>query len=111
MPIKRVGEGMRRQVDSSGDNAITQYEILEQYQDYFAAKFLLKTGRTHQIRVHISHLGYPLCCDRLYNKNAKPITCPNGKTLNRQALHSCRLEFVHPISGKAMKFVSKAEFL
>ncbi len=111
LPIKRVGEGLRRQVVPSGDNALTQYRIMEQYSDYFSAKFVLKTGRTHQIRVHISHLGYPLCCDKLYNPNSKPIVCPNGKRLDRQALHSCALEFVHPISGKSMTFSSKAEFL
>lgn len=111
LPIKRVGESMRRQVDSSGVEAITQYEILEQYKEYFSAKFVLKTGRTHQIRVHTSHLGYPLCCDKLYNPNPMPIVCPNGKILDRQALHSCSLEFLHPISGRAMTFSSKADFL
>ncbi|MDE5654543.1 MAG: RluA family pseudouridine synthase [Clostridia bacterium] len=111
LPIKRVGDSLRRQVDLTGDNALTQYEILKQYSDYFSAKFVLKTGRTHQIRVHISHMGYPLCCDRLYNPNFGPIICPNGKKLDRQALHSCALEFVHPISGKTMTFSSKAEFL
>lgn len=111
LPIKRVGDSMRRRVDMSGAEAITQYEVLEQYQEYFSARFALKTGRTHQIRVHSSHLGYPLCCDKLYNANPKPITCPNGRVLDRQALHSCKLEFVHPISGKTMTFSSKAEFL
>ena len=99
LPIKRVGNSMRRGVDASGDEAITRYEILKQYQDYFSAKFVLETGRTHQIRVHISHLGYPLCCDKLYNPNPQNIICPNGKLLDRQALHSCKLEFIHPISG------------
>ena len=111
LPIKRIGDGMRRGVDESGDEAITHYEILEQYKDYFSAKFVLKTGRTHQIRVHISHMGYPLCCDKLYNPNPQSIICPNSRCLDRQALHSCKLEFIHPISGKAMEFSSKAEFL
>lgn len=111
LPIRRVGEGMRRQVDSSGDEAITCFEVLEQYESYFSARFILKTGRTHQIRVHISHIGYPLCCDRLYNPNRQNIICPNGKALDRQALHSCKLQFEHPISKKQISLSSQAEFL
>ncbi|MDE6211122.1 MAG: RluA family pseudouridine synthase [Clostridia bacterium] len=111
LPIKRSIEGLRRQVDPSGDKAVTCYEMLEQYKDYFSAKFILKTGRTHQIRVHSSYMGYPLCCDKLYNPNPQNIICPNGKILDRQALHSCQLEFVHPISGEKLKFLSQAEFL
>lgn len=111
LPIKRIGESMRRQVHKDGDRAITNYEILMQYQDYFSAKFVLKTGRTHQIRVHSAYLGHPLCCDRLYNPDSKPVICPNGKVLDRQALHSYRLEFNHPISKKPMTFLSKADFL
>ena len=111
LPIKRSGEGMRREVSGDGEMAITHYEILDQYQDYFSARFALETGRTHQIRVHISHMGYPLCCDKLYNTNPQNIICPNGKTLDRQALHSFKLEFVHPISKKSMTFASQAEFL
>ncbi len=111
LPIKRVGEDICRKVDPSGDEAITKFEILDQYSDYFSARFVLGTGRTHQIRVHSSYMGYPLCCDKLYNPNPHKIICPNGKILDRQALHSCRLEFVHPISGEKLKFLSQAEFL
>lgn len=110
LPIKRCGESMRRVVDTSGERAITHYEIINQYKDYFSAKFILETGRTHQIRVHASHMGYPLCCDKLYNENTQDIICPNGKTLDRQALHSCKLEFVHPISKETLTFESQAEF-
>lgn len=111
LPIKRVGEDICCKVDPSGDEAITKFEILDQYSDYFSARFVLGTGRTHQIRVHSSYMGYPLCCDKLYNPNPHKIICPNGKILDRQALHSCRLEFVHPISGEKLKFLSQAEFL
>ena len=111
LPIKRVGKSMRREVNVGGDRAVTRYEILKQYEEYFSARFVLETGRTHQIRVHTLHIGYPLCCDKLYNANPKQVICPSGMTLDRQALHSCALEFTHPISGEYMTFVSKAEFL
>ncbi|MDE5756002.1 MAG: RluA family pseudouridine synthase [Clostridia bacterium] len=111
LPIKRCGESMRREVNADGESAITHYEILNQYADYFSAKFVLKTGRTHQIRVHASHMGYPLCCDKLYNPNPQNVICPSGKTLDRQALHSCKLQFAHPISKEIMTFESHAEFL
>ena len=111
MPIKRIDGGMKRCVGEGGERAVTSYEIMTQYEGYFSARFILQTGRTHQIRVHMSHIGYPLCCDKLYNPTPQLIICPNGITLDRQALHSCKLEFTHPISGKDMSFISKSEFL
>ena len=110
LPIKRAGSGMKREVAPEGDRAITHYEVIKQYEQYFSARFVLETGRTHQIRVHISHIGYPLCCDKLYNPDPKQILCPNGNVLNRQALHSYRLSFVHPIDGREMEFTSNPSF-
>lgn len=111
LPIKSSSDGFKRYVEEGGKRAVTHYEILRQYDGYFSAKFELETGRTHQIRTHISHIGYPLCCDRLYNCDPHPIICPNGMQLDRQALHSCLLEFIHPIENKKMSFVSQAEFI
>ncbi|MDE7036991.1 MAG: RluA family pseudouridine synthase, partial [Lachnospiraceae bacterium] len=57
-----------------------------------------ETGRTHQIRIHMKHLGYPLIGDYLYN--------PDMEYIQRQALHSHRLAFTHPVTGKAMEFTA-----
>ena len=57
---------------------------------------ILETGRTHQIRVHLQYLGHPLVGDYLYN--------PDMEYINRQALHSWKLSFIHPITGEAMHF-------
>ena len=59
----------------------------------------LETGRTHQIRVHMKHIGYPLIGDDLYHPVLEPI-------MNRQALHSYRLTFEHPITGKEMRLTA-----
>ena len=58
----------------------------------------LETGRTHQIRIHLKHLGFPLVGDYLYN--------PDMEYISRQALHSFRLSFPHPITGEVMDFTA-----
>jgi 23S rRNA pseudouridine1911/1915/1917 synthase len=81
----------RRRVSPSGQDAITHFEVIDLYQNKNKSlvKCWLDTGRTHQIRVHLSHIGYPLVGDILYGgKLAAP----------RQALHAAKLEFVHPLT-------------
>ena len=97
LPIARKsGSIIERCVDKSGQNAITHYEVIKEFGNYSLVKCLLKTGRTHQIRVHMSYIGHPLLGDTLYGNSSKLI--------NRQALHSYMIEFVHPISKKVMNF-------
>lgn len=110
-PIYKPETGsMKRIVDERGKEAVTLYKSLEVYEKYSLVEFTLKTGRTHQIRVHSAYIGHPLCCDFLYNPNPKEITTPNGKILTRQALHSKYLKFQHPITKIDMEFLVKADF-
>ena len=97
LPIARKsGSIIERCVDRNGQDAVTYYEVIEEFGNYSLVKCLLETGRTHQIRVHMSYIGHPLLGDTLYGYPSKLI--------NRQALHSYIIEFVHPISKKVMKF-------
>lgn len=85
-------------VKEGGRDAITDYEVLERFGKYTLVRCKLRTGRTHQIRVHMEYLGYPLVGDPKYS----PMKTPFG--IKGQALHSHTLEFTHPRTGKRMKF-------
>ena len=95
LPIARCGESIiKRRVDENGERAITHFEPISTKNGNTLLKINLETGRTHQIRVHFSHIGHPLLGDELYG----------GKTdmINRQALHCKTIYFEHPISEKEM---------
>lgn len=85
-------------VKDGGRDAITDYEVLERFGKYTLVRCKLRTGRTHQIRVHMEYLGYPLVGDPKYS----PMKTPFG--IKGQALHSHTLEFTHPRTGECMKF-------
>jgi 23S rRNA pseudouridine1911/1915/1917 synthase len=90
--------------------AQTFYEVAERFDGFVAIRALPKTGRTHQIRVHLNHIGCPVLCDRQYGGRAQ-ITLgelsrnPSDTTivLDRQALHARRLAFLHPATGNRME--------
>ena len=90
--------GARRRVAKNGDEAVTLYQLKQQFKNYALVELELKTGRTHQIRVHMSYLGHPLLGDVLYGGPAK------FGPLKRQALHSSRIEMKHPITQESLKF-------
>ena len=92
-PITRCGDSIiKRKVDENGEKAITNYEVVSHKNNRTLLKINLETGRTHQIRVHFSHLGYPLCGDTLYGGSTDLIT--------RQALHCKQIRFTHPITNE-----------
>lgn len=91
---------LRNKVIENGRHAVTHYEVSERFGDYTYVKLKLETGRTHQIRVHMSHIGHPLLGDTLYS-NAK-----NSFGVDGQILHAATLGFVHPKTEKYMKFES-----
>lgn len=86
--------------DKNSKHAITHYTVLEEYKDFSFLKLRLETGRTHQIRVHMAHLGHPVAGDPVYGPK-------NGVTqLGGQCLHAGLLGFVHPSSGEFIRIES-----
>lgn len=98
-PIARVLDStIMRSVDFEiGKQAITHFEKILSKNNHTLVALRLETGRTHQIRVHLKHIGYPIIGDFLYN--------PDFENIDRQALHSHKLEFLHPITKKEMTFI------
>lgn len=97
-PLARKGGTIiERVVDfDRGEPAVTHYHLIREANGHSLVSLQLETGRTHQIRIHLKHLGFPLVGDYLYN--------PDMEYISRQALHSFRLSFPHPITGEVMDF-------
>mgnify|MGYP000256687046 FL=1 len=94
-PIARKeGSIIERTVTSDGDSAITHYDVVKEFNNLSLVHIVLGTGRTHQIRVHFSHIGHPILGDTLYGSPSELI--------NRQALHSYKLTFIHPVTKKVV---------
>ena len=94
-PIARCGDSIiKRKVDENGETAITEYFPIKSNGNATLVKFNLKTGRTHQIRVHMEHIGHSLLGDKLYGGDCSMIS--------RQALHCKDICFAHPITEKPM---------
>jgi 23S rRNA pseudouridine1911/1915/1917 synthase len=95
-----------------GREARTHWRVLERFQSFNLAEFRLETGRTHQIRVHLSSIGHPILGDPLYGgrkrlASVEPLLLRQGlQRLKRQALHAASLGFVHPATGEALEFAS-----
>lgn len=89
----------KMEVCKDGKKAITNLEVIKKYKDYTLVKLVLETGRTHQIRVHLAYIGYPVHNDPVYSNKAS--------TDFGQFLHSAYLKFKHPITGEVLEFNSK----
>lgn len=87
---------IEREVSEDGQEAITYFQVVQQFEDFSIVELQLETGRTHQIRVHMSSIHHPLIGDDLYGGSTN--------TLKRQALHSYFLSFVHPINKNEISF-------
>lgn len=93
LPIgKEEDEPMIRSVMESGQNAITKYKVIKRLNKATLLEVEIETGRTHQIRVHMKHIGHPIVGDHLYNEPSELI--------NRQALHAYSFKFIHPRTGE-----------
>lgn len=90
-------------VIGSGKPAVTHYEVLKRYGNYTHLRLNLETGRTHQIRVHLSHIGHPVVGDEVY-ANSK--NNPFKSFLKGQCLHARKIGFIHPTTKKYIEFTS-----
>lgn len=98
-PIGRKnGSIIERTVASDGQKAITNYTVLNKFNNYTELLINLETGRTHQIRVHMAYIGHPILGDTLYGHESHLIS--------RQALHSYKVSFLHPIKNQKVEFVA-----
>ena len=99
-PIGRSLKNRKKMAVTEGKSreAITQFQVLKRFSGYTLVEAVLRTGRTHQLRVHLAFIGYPIVGDQLYGQRKQ------GLNISRQALHSHILGFVHPSSKKYMEF-------
>ncbi|GAB3369925.1 23S rRNA pseudouridine(1911/1915/1917) synthase RluD [Azotobacter armeniacus] len=110
-PIGRHGQQRQRMaVVEGGKPAVSHYRVLERFRTHTHTRIKLETGRTHQIRVHMAHIGYPLVGDPVYGGRfrippaASPTLVQALKEFPRQALHARFLELDHPLSGERLKW-------
>jgi 23S rRNA pseudouridine1911/1915/1917 synthase len=111
-PYQRERMAIRRD-ESMARSAQSFYEVVERFDGFAAVRVLPKTGRTHQIRVHLGHIGCPVLCDRQYGGRSQ-ITrgeirrdpADDLVLLDRQALHARRVSFAHPKTGEPMEIVA-----
>lgn len=93
--------------DGRGKRAVTHYRVIDRMRGAALVECRLQTGRTHQVRVHLTHLGHPLIGDPVYGRERKGFkSILETLGFKRQALHAKRLGFIHPVSGKELSFDS-----
>lgn len=102
-PTDRKKMAVLRNSDSARE-AITHYEVAERFGEFTYIKCVLETGRTHQIRVHMSSIGHPLLGDDVYGGGSSKFGQKNQNLISGQCLHAGELSFIHPRSGKSVHF-------
>ena len=107
-PVDRLRQAVRE----DGRESVTHYRVLHRYRGHTLVRLNLETGRTHQIRVHMAHIHYPLVGDRVYGgrlllpKGATPELIEMLRGFHRQALHAARLAFAHPVTDEPVEAVA-----
>jgi 23S rRNA pseudouridine1911/1915/1917 synthase len=96
-PVERI----KIAVIKDGRRAVTHYRVLERFKNSTFVECILETGRTHQIRVHMAHIGHPLVGDPVYGYKKQRFN------LDGQMLHAKKLGFIHPSTGEYMEFQSE----
>ncbi len=100
LPIGRPDPNdVRRGVIESGAPSVTHYEVIQRLKNHTLVELLLETGRTHQIRVHMSHIEHPVAGDTLYGEEDRSV-------IGRQALHAAKLSLIHPIKKEPVEFTA-----
>lgn len=103
-PKDRKKMAVVSETDGTARNAVTHYEVLERFRGYCLVKCQLETGRTHQIRVHMAHLGHPLVGDETYGGGKTKFEMANKSLISGQCLHAKELKLTHPVTGEKMHF-------
>ena len=99
MPIGRSTKDRKKMaVDKKGKEAITEFKVLQRYDGFTYIEVKIKTGRTHQIRVHMAEIGYPIVGDEVYSNGRNPFG------IKGQMLHAAKLGFIHPTTKKKVEF-------
>ncbi|MGE0609424.1 MAG: RluA family pseudouridine synthase, partial [Pirellulales bacterium] len=104
--VRDRGDGRRGSSteDVPGKRAVTHVRPVEQFHGYALVECRLETGRTHQIRIHLSELGHPLCGDKVYRQPLRGRPMPDRSGAPRLSLHAAELAFIHPASGEKLSF-------
>lgn len=111
--VRDRGDGLRGSAEAwgkdpaAGQRAVTHIEPIETIGEYALVRCTLETGRTHQIRIHLSEAGHMLCGEKEYTRRPDGTRMRDESGAPRQALHAARLGFIHPVNGREMRFSSR----